>query len=321
MRSAPCSRRSANESQGLRVVLRMNAASPLPRSDPPAVAGQDAFTFVQALATELSSGEVELPGFPEIVARVRRTLADENVSTDTVARVVGAEPVIAARLLRMANSAALNPTGKPIAELRTAILRVGLNVVRSTTIAFAVQQLRKAPELRGLEKPLDLLWRRSVLVASLSHLLARRFGHASPDTALLAGVLHGIGRLYILTRASRHPALFADVASYQAIERDWHLQIACALLEHWGIAEEIVQAVRESEDYARESRGALSLSDVLVAATLIAVYRDQPDLLDARLTSVRPVARLRLDRATCETLIAESGQELAELQEALGIHA
>jgi HD-like signal output (HDOD) protein len=297
----------------------MSAAQPV-LSDPSAPPAHDAFVFVRALATELSSGEVDLPGFPDIVARVRRALADENVSTDTVARVVGAEPVIAARLLRMANSAALNPSGKPIAELRTAVLRVGLNVVRSTTIAFAVQQLRKAPELRGLEKPLDLLWRRSVLIASLSHVVARRYGHPSPDSALLAGVLHSIGRLYILTRASRHPALFTDAASYQAIERDWHLQIACALLEHWGIDAEILQAIRESEDYTREPRGPVSLSEVLLAATLIAVYRDQPDLLDARLASVRPVARLRLDRAACEALIAESAQELAELQEALGIH-
>jgi HD-like signal output (HDOD) protein len=292
----------------------MNAAEPVPS----VASAQEPLLFVRALATELASGEVDLPGFPDIVVRVRRALADENVSTDTVARVVGAEPVIAARLLRMANSVALNPSGKPVTELRTAVLRVGLNVVRSTTIAFAVQQLRKAPELRGLEKPLDLLWRRSVLIASLSYVVARRYAYASPDSALLAGILHGIGRLYILTRASRHPELFTNVSSYQAIERDWHLPFACALLEHWGIAEEIIQAVRQSEDFARESRGAVSLSDVLVAATLIAVYRDQPDLLEARLHSVRPVAGFRLDRAVCEALITESAQELAELQDALG---
>ncbi len=279
----------------------------------------EAFVFVQSLAAELSSGEVDLPGFPEIVARVRHALADENVSTDKVARVVGAEPVIAARLLRMANSAALNPSGKPVADLRTAILRVGLNVVRSTTFAFAVQQLRKSPMLRGLERPLDVLWQRSALVASLCYVITRRCArHLSADTALLAGLLHGIGRLYILTRASHHRTLFADVASYQAIERDWHLGIACALLEHWGIAEEIVQAVRDSEDFAREPRASASLSDVLVAATLIAVYQNQPDLLEARLNSVRPVARLQLDRALFETLIAESAQEIAELREALG---
>lgn len=279
---------------------------------------QEAFLFVQSLAAELSSGRVDLPGFPEIVVRIRRALADERVTAEKVARVVGAEPVIAARLMRMAGSAALNPAGKPIADLRSAIHRVGLNAVRSAALAFAVHQLRRSAMLRGLEKPLGVLWQRSVLVASLSYVIARRRTAVSADTAMLAGLLHGIGRLYILTRASSHRALFADVGSFQAIERDWHLGIACALLEHWGIAPEIIEAVRVSEDYARESRGPIGLGDVLVTASLIAVHQNQPDLLDARLKSVRPAARLELDRAACETLIAESAHELAALREALG---
>lgn len=299
----------------------MNAVlEPSTSPDAPAAApaAGEAFLFVQALAQELSTGQVELPGFPEIVVRVRRALADENVTAEKVARVLGGEPVIAARLMRMATSAALNPAGNPVADLRTAILRVGLNAVRGATLAFAVHQLRQSATLRGLEQPLDALWQRSVLVASLAHIIARHRSSVSPDTALLAGLLHGIGRLYILTRASRHRSLFADAASYQAIERDWHLGIACALLEHWGVAEQIVQAVRESEDYAREPRGAVSLSDVLVVASLIAVHHSQPELLDARLKSVPPAARFQLDRAACEALIAESAHELAALREALG---
>lgn len=292
----------------------MNAVAAADRSD----SEQEAFLFVRALAGELSRGDVELPGFPEIVLRIRRVLADENVSAERVARVVGAEPVIAARLMRMAASAALNPAGNPVADLRSAIHRVGLNTVRSATLAFAVHQLRQSSELRGLERPLEVLWQRSVLVASLAFVLARRLSAVSPDTALLAGLLQGLGRLYILTRASRHRSLFADAASYQAIERDWHLGIACALLEHWGLPEEIVQAVRDSEDYAREPRGSVSLSDVLVAATLIAVHQNQPDLLDARMRSVRPISRLQLDRAACDALIVDSAHEIAALREALG---
>jgi HD-like signal output (HDOD) protein len=260
---------------------------------------------------------VDLPGFPQIVARVRHALADERVTADQVARVVGAEPVIAARLMRLAGSVALNPSGKPVADLRSAVHRVGLNAVRSATLAFAVHQLRRSEMLRGLEKPLEALWQRSVLVASLSFVIARRLTKVNPDTALLAGLLHGIGRLYILTRAGRHRALFTDVGSFQAIERDWHLGIACALLEHWGIAQEIIEAVRESEDYAREPRGPVGLADVLVAACVVAVHQSQPELLDVRLKSVRPAARLELDRAGCEALIAESAEELAALREAL----
>ncbi len=277
-----------------------------------------AFTFVQALATELSGGKVELPGFPHIVMRVQRVLSDEKADATRIVRVIGSEPVLASQLIRMANSAALNPGGAPVTDLRAAVTRVGVDTVRTATIAFAMRQLREAATLRGLDMQLGLLWRRSVQVASLCFVVARRLTSVSADTALLAGLLQGIGRLYILTRASRHRSLFCDAAAYQAIEQDWHLSIAAALLENWGIADEIVQAVHESENLERESRGAPALADVLVVGTLLAEFNGDPDALAAQIQCAKPLQRLRLDQLACEQFLAESAQEVAALRDALG---
>jgi HD-like signal output (HDOD) protein len=293
-------------------------------SSPPAATGASdpqgdvAFNFVQALAAELSSGKIELPGFPHIVMRVQKVLNDEKADADRIVKVLGSEPVLAAQILRMANSAALSPGGAVVSDLRAAVARVGLDTVRSATIAFAVRQLRDAPLLKGLENQLGLLWKRSVLVASLSCVVARKLTGVNPDTALLAGLLQGIGRLYILTRASGHRALFADQASYQAIEQDWHLSIAAALLENWGIADEIVQAVHDSENLERDSRGPLCLTDVLVVGTILAEHHNQPQALHAQVHCAKPLQKLRLDAAACEAFIAESAVAIESLREALG---
>jgi HD-like signal output (HDOD) protein len=293
------------------------------QKSPPSIAprnaqGDVAFTFVQALASELSGGKIELPGFPHIVMRVQKVLADENADATRIVRVLGSEPVLASQIVRMANSAALNPGGAQVTDLRAAVSRVGLDTVRSATIAFAVRQLRDAPSLRGLESALGELWRHSVLIASLSCVIARRLTNVNPDTALLAGLLQGIGRLYILTRASGHRALFADQESYQAIEQDWHLSIAAALLENWGFADEIVQAVHESENLERESRGTLHLADVLVVGTILAEHHDKPQVLAAQINCAKPLQKLKLDAATCEAFIAESAAAIESLREALG---
>ena len=279
-----------------------------------------AFTFVQALAAELSGGKVELPGFPHIVMRVQKVLADESADGPRIVRVIGSEPVLATQLVRMANSAALNPSGTAIMDLRTAVARCGLDTVRSATIAFAIQQLRDAPALKGLEKQLGVLWRRSVQVAALSHAVAKRLTGAtvSPDAAMLAGLLQGIGRLYILTRASRYPSLFADPHTYQTIEHDWHLSIAAALLENWGMADEIVQAVHDSENFDREPRGNPALADVLVVASILADLQGEPEVLKAQTECSKPLQRLRLDYTTCEAFLKESAQEIAALRDALG---
>lgn len=288
----------------------------------PAAAGTPqadvAFTFVQALASELSGGKIELPGFPHIVMRVQKVLADENADANRIVKVLGSEPVLASQIVRMANSAALNPAGALVTDLRAAVARVGLDTVRSATIAFAVRQLRDAPLLKGLEVPLGVLWKRSVLVAGLSCVVARRLTNINPDTALLAGLLQGIGRLYILTRASGHRALFADQDSYQTIEQDWHLSIAAALLENWGIADEIVQAVHESENFDRDARGPATLADVVVVGTILEEHHNQPQALQARVHCAKPLQKLKLDAAACAAFIAESAADIDSLREALG---
>jgi len=291
------------------------AAAPAPKSTVDA----EAFAFVQALASELSKGKVDLPSFPDIAMRIRQVLADEEVSQDKVVRVVGSEPALAARLLQIANSAALNFTGKPITELRTAINRMGFNMVRSAAIAFAMSQLKKVDSLKGLEQPLDDLWKRSAAVAAMSHAVAKRFSRVNPDTAMLAGLLHGIGKLYILTRSSKHPALFADHATYNQIVRDWHSPVAKALLENWDMAEEIVGAVSEYEDMEREHSGPVDLTDVLTVGNLLASFKEHPETIEINMHDVKACKRMSIDRATYEKLIDESESEIDALRQALGV--
>jgi HD-like signal output (HDOD) protein len=284
-----------------------------------AASDPEAFAFVEALAAELSGGKVDLPSFPDIALRVRQVLADDEVTQEKVVRVVGSEPALAARLMQIANSAAINFSGRPITELRSAIARMGFNMVRSAAIAFAMSQLKKVDALRGLEQPLEELWQSSAAVAAMSHAVARRFSRVNADTALLAGLLHGIGKLYILTRSSRHPALFADQATYHGIVRDWHAAVAKALLENWDMAEEIVLAVSEYEDFEREQAGPPDLTDVLTVGHLLATFKEHPETLELNMHDVAACRRMSIDRASYEKLIDESEHEIDALRAALGV--
>lgn len=294
----------------------MNTA---PAQAPTSAIDAEAFAFVQALASELSKGKVDLPSFPDIALRIRKVLGDENVTQDQVTRVVGSEPALAARLMQIANSAALNFTGKPITELRTAINRMGHNMVRSAAIAFAMSQLKKVDNLKGLEQPLDELWKSSAAVAAMSHGVARRFSKVNPDTAMLAGLLHGIGKLYILTRSSQHPRLFADQVIYNQIVRDWHSPVAKALLENWDMAEEIVSAVSDYEDMERAHSGPVDLTDVLTVGNLLVAFKEHPESLEINMHDVAACKRMSIDRATYEKLIDESETEIDALRQALGV--
>jgi HD-like signal output (HDOD) protein len=276
------------------------------------------FGFVKELAAELSRGQVELPSVPDIVVKLQRALSDDNVSNDTVVLVVGAEPMLAGKLLNMANSVALNISGRKIADLRTAVARVGFNIVRSAALSFAVEQLRRAEEYQDLQAPLDTLWKSSVQIAALSHVLARRFTSLNGDAALLAGLMHNVGRIYILTRASRHPALVADPLTYNSVVRDWHSNVGKAVLENWRLAEEIVDAVTGYEDLDREARGPVTLTDVLSLAVLLERHRVIVDPAEPDAMFMKGLRRLQLQPGDCLSVIEESAEEIAALRAVLG---
>ncbi len=170
--------------------------------------------FLQKLAEEVSEGSIDLPCFPDVVIRISTALADPNTTSDHVVTIVGAEPRLAARILQTANSAAFNAAGKPLTDLRSAITRLGHQMVHGTAMSYAMQQMKDEASLRSIAEPLTQLWNKSIAVASISRIVAGRT-KLSTDEAFLTGLLHGIGKLYIIARAAtqasgiRQPAFLA----------------------------------------------------------------------------------------------------------------
>lgn len=278
----------------------------------------DAFLFVQALAAEASSGHIHMPSFPDVAVRMRRVLADENCDTAQVAKVASAEPALAARLLQMANSAALNPAGIRITELKSAIARIGFAHVRTVALAYALEQVRNAPALEPMREALNELWERSVLVASLAYVAAKKWTYVNPDQALLAGLMHGMGRMYIITRSSDHPGLFANSESFREMLRTWHAPIARMVLESWDIAPDIVSAVEQYEQLDRRSSGEADLTDVLTIADLLASHHGDALALEVQLAEAGASWRMGITQESVARVLQESADELASLNAALG---
>jgi HD-like signal output (HDOD) protein len=277
-----------------------------------------AFDFVRTLATELSVGNVDLPSFPEIAIRVRRVLSDEKSSVDQVVRVVGSEPALAARLLRIANSASLNRSGRPVTDLRAAINRLGHNMVRSASMAFSMAQIRRSNKLSGLAHHLNDLWERSTAVAAFAYVLARNCTKVNPDEAMLTGMMHGIGKLYVLTRVIDHPELFASNTMLNQIIGEWHASIGKAILENWKFPESMAQAVGDQTDFSRTEAGPADLSDVVAVAILLASYAADMPGLELALQDLGAAKRLGLGESKLHEVMLESAAEVSALTQALG---
>jgi len=277
-----------------------------------------AFDFVRTLAAELSGGNVDLPSFPEIAVRVRRVLSDPKSSLEQVVRVVGSEPALAARLLRISNSASLNRSGRAVTDLRTAINRIGYNMVRSASISFSMAQIRKSNKLAGLEHHLNDLWQSSTLVAAFAYVLARNCTKVNPDEAMLTGMMHGIGKLYVLTRVIDHPELFASNTMLKQIIGEWHTSIGKAIMENWNFSESMAEAVGEQTDFTRSHEGPPDLTDVIVVSILMAAHVDDVPGLGVALSDLAAAKCLGLDEAKTLAVMHESAAEVTALSQALG---
>ena len=275
------------------------------------------FKVLEDIARDLSSSEITFPTFLDITFQVRSALKDPNLSVEQLAKLVGAEPLMSAKIIRMANSVALNPSGREVADVKTAILRVGMEAVRTVSFAVAMEQLLKSKQMQPFEGISRRLWEHTSHVAALCRVLARKVARINGDEAMFTGLVHDLGVFYLMSRAANFPELVNDPVELHALLVGWHDNIGHALLSALGSPESVLLAVQEHET-DREIKAIDNLSNVLYVANKIANrtagWRD-PELDGVVDTSVLDDL---FDAETLAEIIDESEDEVLSLKSALG---
>ncbi len=278
------------------------------------------YSFVQDLAVALNGRTaIEIPSFPSIAMRVKGILEDENSTAQTIARVVGSEPGLASRLLTMANSAALNTSGQQILDIKSAINRLGHDQIRSSAMSFAMKNLMDARTVAQLKDYLTQLWNHSVQVAAIAFSLAKRTAGVNPDEAMFVGLVHDIGKLYILTRIEGYPEIYESSDTTNHILDDWHSPIGKTIVENWGFPEQIQEAIEQHEDHERNLYGDPDLTDVIIVANLFANLMSDGNLTPEpeEFERVSSCVRMGITAQAFPVIMQESQNEINELENAL----
>ncbi|MDD4907406.1 MAG: HDOD domain-containing protein, partial [Methylobacter tundripaludum] len=147
-------------------------------------------------------GELKIPSFPDVALKTRKAIQEDCEIADIV-KIVNLDPVISAKLIQVVNSPLYRPVN-PISNCLNAINRLGRKTTRNLVIAFSMKNLIKS-EKPLIKKLIQYNWLQSIKVSSISHTLAQLTQKVDPDEALLAGLLHNIGVLPILTFADSLP--------------------------------------------------------------------------------------------------------------------
>jgi HD-like signal output (HDOD) protein len=173
--------------------------------------------FLRDIADALSRDEVECPTFVDASLGARLALKNPDLSVAQVVKIVSGEPLLSARVVAYANSAALNRGGKAVTDVKTAVMRIGQSAVRNIAVALALRQVSHAKELEPFRPQAREIIEHGLEVAVLSHVLALHHGGVAPDDALFAGLVHDLGHFYALWRATHFPELVARPGEIRAL--------------------------------------------------------------------------------------------------------
>jgi len=283
-------------------------------------AGEGAVSrFVSKFRHQLSSGELELPPFPDTALRIRQALLDPDADIGKISNMVLSEPALTARLLRIANSVALRRGPMEITDVRTAIARMGFDMVQNVAISFAAREAFRSPPGTSLGRELDQLRRFSVRVATNAYVLARNTpNQLKPDEAMLAGLLHAMGKFYIITRIGEFPSLYTDPEIMDELLRVWHTDVARAIVESWGFPRFIVEAVYDQELIDQDPKGEAELADYVLLGSLLAKSLDAEDKDQAYLLQpIASVIRVGHGPESLQALMLEHEQAIESMCQSL----
>ena len=227
------------------------------------------FQMLADIAKELS-GEVVFPTYFDAVLRLRKALHDPEISITNLAQVISTEPLISAKLLHLANSAAFNSSWQQILDLKSAIIRLGLNAVHTASLSIVMTQLMRAKGMAEFADTTHALWEHSIQTSAAAYVLAQEMTRLNRDEAMLAGLVHDLGAFYMIYRAAQYPELRIRPDSVKHLILQWHESIALTLLASLGMPEEVVNATTDHDQLRELPEVVRSLGDIVYVGNLLA---------------------------------------------------
>jgi HD-like signal output (HDOD) protein len=274
--------------------------------------------ILASVAAAAESGNLVFPTTAELALKVQRLIDDPDCSIDTLAKLVQADPVLAARVVAVANSVIYNRTGRAIADVRSAVSRLGFNTLRVLAAAVVVKQMENMAGTPGHRKLAMGLWEHTAHVAALAQVIARRVTKVNPDTAFFAGIIHEIGGFYLIARGGAYPGLLESPnGTLLAWDEGGAATVGRAVLKHLGAPAPVIEAIEGMwEGYL--AMPPQSLADTLLLADHLAPVESPLSQLAGNGREGTAVdIDVALDDETLSSILAESKTEVESLIEAL----
>ncbi|MGR9107182.1 MAG: HDOD domain-containing protein [Gammaproteobacteria bacterium] len=210
--------------------------------------------------------KLQLPTIPDAAMKIRRAINDEKANNMKIARVVQTDPTITARLIQISNSAFYRRR-KTIESCPEALTRLGLKVAQDLITSFSLKTVFKAKS-RAIRNRMNELWQHSSYVAAICAVLAHKTPGFDPDRAMLAGLVHDIGSVPILTLADDFPELSDDPSPLDRAIEDFRGHVGALIMRKWNFPRDFEDIALHAEDWHRDHSRVPDYTDLVIVSQL-----------------------------------------------------
>ncbi len=274
--------------------------------------------FAIEVTRQRQAASLELPAMPAVSARIGQALKDPDFAMSDLARLISADPVIAAELLKVANSALFR--GVDVCEtLQAAIVRLGLAQTQTLVLSLATKAMFNV-RTPWIKQRLQRMWRHAVEIGAYMTVLGKLVPQLDPSKSLLAGLLHEIGAVSVLSLAEKFPQLEQTPGVLDAVLANVVPEFSAEILESWGLAD-FASGTIHQENWLYEHDGDADYADLLIVAHLHALMKARRFDALPRLTEMPAYAQLSahgLKAAKSVEVLQTAQEELNELRALLG---
>ena len=269
---------------------------------------------------DLKSNNFTLPSLPDVAYRIRQIADRDDTSADDIAKVVNADPAMAVKLIKSCNSPLYRGFNE-VTSCRDSVIRLGIQTTQQLVTVFAMRELfrSKKPELK---KAMAELWHHSREVASIAYVLAELTPGLNKDHAMLAGLIHDVGAIPVITYAENFPDLYADETALKEAIDELRGEIGCTILEHWGFPQDLIEVVSKAEEWAFDTgRDEAGYTDIIIVAQMHALIgcpkrNNLPPF--NQVPAFRKLANGGLTPEKSLKVMVEARHKIEEIQQVLG---
>ncbi len=220
--------------------------------------------FAERFIQAYRKNELILPSLPQVAIQLRKAM-EQDIGISEAIKIVEIDALVVARLIQLANSAMYAST-TPIKNCHDAVSRLGLKTTQKLVMGICMKHLfqGKSPQLA---MKMQNLWKKNLLVSSLSFVLAQESGEVNPEDALLAGLVCDIGAVPLIHFAEKNEDIRPDVGELEQMMPRLSAGIGPFLLQKLDFSDEFVNVPEHSENWYYESgEDRLTLIDIVILA-------------------------------------------------------